>query len=65
MPRMDGWALCAQLAARSDLSDVAVVAMSARDNLAGPIAGVEPHARLEKPIDVPELLATLWVATNP
>jgi len=65
MPRMDGWALCEQLAARSDLREVAVVAMSTRDNLAGPIAGVEPHARLEKPIDVPELLATLWVATNP
>ena len=65
MPRLDGWAFCERLAARPDLEDVAVVAMSAAANLRRPCRGVRPGATLEKPLDVPELLATLWVAANP
>jgi two-component system nitrogen regulation response regulator NtrX len=65
MPRMDGWEFCERLAARPDLDGVAVVAMSAAANLRRPIRGAQPAATLEKPLDLPELLATLWVATNP
>src|SRR3712207_523490 len=65
MPRLDGWAFCERLAARPDMEDVAVVAMSAAANLRRPCRGVRPGATLEKPLNVPELLATLWVATNP
>lgn len=65
MPRMDGWKLCERLADRPDLDGVAIVAMSASENLRRPFRGVAPAACLEKPLDVPNLLATLWVATNP
>ena len=65
MPHLDGWAVCEQLAARPDLEDVPVVAMSAAEHLRGPFRGVQPVATIEKPLDLPQLLATLWVAAHP
>ena len=65
MPRLDGWAVCERLAARPELDGVAVVAMSDPESLRRPFRGVQPTTALVKPIAVPELLATLWVATNP
>jgi len=65
LPRLDGWAVCERLAARPELDGVAVVAMSDPASLRRPFRGVRPTAALAKPIAVPELLATLWVATNP
>jgi CheY-like chemotaxis protein len=65
MPGPDGSELSRHLAASDDLRHVAVVAMSARAGLDVPLSGVEAHARVEKPIDVADLLATLWVVTNP
>ena len=65
MPRLDGWAFCERLAARPDLDGVAVVAMSAAENLRRPCRGVRPGATLEKPFDLADLLAAVWVVTNP
>jgi DNA-binding response OmpR family regulator len=65
LPRLDGWGVCERLSARPDLDGVAVVAMSASEHLRRPFRGLQPAAALAKPLDVPELLATLWVATNP
>ena len=65
MPRLDGWAFCEQLAARPDLDGLAIVVMSRPENLDRPLRGVRPAASLEKPFDLAELLATVWVVTNP
>ena len=66
MPRMDGWEFCATRLGRGDLATIPVVIMSSPDNLAtGPRPLVKPVARLQKPFDMSELLATVWAAANP
>src|SRR3712207_5821972 len=41
LPGMDGWALCEQIAARPELDGLAVIVMSAPENRARPLRGVE------------------------
>ena len=65
MPRMDGWEFCATRLNRGELASIPVVIMSSPDNLAtGPCPLVKPVARLRKPFDMSELLATVWTAAN-
>jgi len=52
-------------AGRPDLGGIAIVAMSAAENLRRPCCGVRPGATLEKPFDLADLLAAVWVVTNP
>ena len=65
LPGLDGWSLCERIAARPELDGLAVIVMTAPENRARPLRGVRPAAYLDKPFGLPELLATLWVATNP
>jgi two-component system KDP operon response regulator KdpE len=58
MPRLDGWEVCRRI---RDLSDVPIIMLSARSEMAARVRGFDLGADdfLAKPFDLPELLARI------